>query len=118
MRALPAGAAKGGRGMGTGSGSGGAGGQGDGKGEVEVVMRVVRVSGTIRKCEEEAIRRARALVGRAKGLEMVREAGITLGVRGEEGYGVDGINEDEGSGGADVVMADDDDDDSEDNDND
>ena len=82
VRSLPVGAAKGGRGMGMTSGSGRAGGQGDGngKGEVEVVMRVVRVSGTIRKCEEEAIRRARALMGRAKGLEMVREAGITLGV--------------------------------------
>lgn len=37
------------------------------KEELNVVMRVVRVSGTIRKAEEEAIRRAKEVVGRVLG---------------------------------------------------
>jgi len=45
----------------------------------EVVMQVVRVSGTIKKCEEEAIRRARAICGKVKGLQVVTDGGIDLG---------------------------------------
>jgi len=112
-------AAGGGRGgRGTGRGGGGGQMQEDREREREVVMRVVRVSGTIRKCEEEAIVRARALMGRVKGLEMVRDAGITLGVRMEEGHGIMNEEEEDGRGLADMVMADDDDDDSEDDEND
>jgi len=62
--------------------------------------------------------RARALMGRVKGLEMVRDAGITLGVRMEEGHGIMNEEEEDGRGLADMVMADDDDDDSEDDEND
>ena len=40
----------------------------------EVVMRVLRVSGTIKKCEQEAVRKARELLGRAKGLQVAVEA--------------------------------------------
>lgn len=73
------------RGMPVGS-SGGVGGKGEevrkvlkerekGKGEreMECVWRVVHVSGTVRKCEEEAVRRAKGLLGRVRGL------GWTLG---------------------------------------
>lgn len=44
-----------------------------------VVMQVVRVSGTVKKCEEEAISRARAICGKVKGLSAVQEAGMDLG---------------------------------------
>jgi len=77
--------------------------------EREVVMQVVRVSGTIRKCEEEAIRRARGLMGRVRGLEVMREAGITMGtggVGGEEDR-QDGAEDEEEE---DAVMVDDDED--------
>lgn len=40
----------------------------------EVVMRVLRVSGTIKKCEQEAVKKARELLGRAKGLQVAAEA--------------------------------------------
>lgn len=65
--------------------------------EVKCVLRVLRVSGTIRKCEEEAIRRARGLLGRARGLEEAERGGVELegagrreldgdvGVEGEDG---------------------------------
>lgn len=45
------------------------------------VFRVVRVSGTIRKAEEEAIRRGRKEVARARG---VVEDGVVLGVVGDD----------------------------------
>ena len=46
------------------------------------VLKVVRVSGTIRKAEEEAIRRARADIMRAK-----RESGLNADGRGAMGLG-------------------------------
>ena len=59
-----------------------------------VVCRVVRVSGTIRKCEEEAIRRARRSILRAKKEEPNLLEGIVGGddvmegaAREEEPYG-------------------------------
>lgn len=80
--------------------------------EKEVVMRVVRVSGTIKKCEMEAIRRARALMGRARGLEMVRESGIVMDARGVSlGGGGEDVEEER-----EVVMADEDDDGEDDDD--
>ena len=57
---------------------------------VEVVMRVVRVSGTIRKSEEELIRRARDLIGKVNGVEEVaRVRGGDLAAEGwnESGEG-------------------------------
>lgn len=60
------------------------------------VFRVVRVSGTIRKAEEEAIRRGRREVVRARG---VVEDGVVLGVVGDKAGGDDGnvmdVDEDE-----------------------
>lgn len=41
----------------------------------ECVMRVVRVSGTMKKCQEELVRRARTLLGRVKGVEEVLASG-------------------------------------------
>lgn len=91
------------------------GGGGQGQKQKEVVMQIARVSGTIKKCELEAIRRARELMGRVKGLEMVREAGITLDARG--GSAVEENDDVEEEAG--VVMADEDDDgDEEDEDDD
>ncbi|KAI9652735.1 MAG: hypothetical protein M1831_006628 [Alyxoria varia] len=54
---------------------------------VEVVVRVLRCSGTIKKCEEEAIRRSREVMGRVKGLKEAEVAGaemrhLGLGVAG------------------------------------
>lgn len=46
--------------------------------EVPCVLRVVRVSGTIRKCEEEAVRRARGLMGRAKALAEAEKGGVDI----------------------------------------
>ncbi|KAI9717203.1 MAG: hypothetical protein M1828_007396 [Chrysothrix sp. TS-e1954] len=43
--------------------------------EVEVVVRVVKVSGTIRKSGEEIVRRSRQLIGKVKGLEEVAKSG-------------------------------------------
>lgn len=45
---------------------------------VECVWRVVHVSGTVRKCEEEAVRRARGLLGRARGLNEAEGAGVDV----------------------------------------
>ena len=39
-------------------------------------MRVVRVSGTVRKCEEEAVRRAKVLCGRVRGVAVAVEGGL------------------------------------------
>jgi ribonuclease P/MRP protein subunit POP5 len=43
---------------------------------IPCVMRVVRVSGTIKKSEEEAIRRARADILKAKRIQ--RESGVSI----------------------------------------
>lgn len=45
---------------------------------VPVVVQVVRVSGTIRKAEEEAVRRARRMMARARQEEKDIKAGGTL----------------------------------------
>lgn len=58
-----------------GRGGGGGGASGAAK-ELSCVMQVLRVSGTIRKCEEELIKRAKALCGRVKGLTLAAEAGV------------------------------------------
>jgi len=76
--------------------------------EREVVMQVVRVSGTIRKCEEEAIRRARALMGRVKGLEAMRDAGITMDSKAGGGFRDEEIQDEAEDDEEDAVMADDD----------
>ena len=47
--------------------------------ELPCVMQVLRVSGTIRKVEEELIRRAKALVGQAKGFSLAVEGGVSGG---------------------------------------
>ena len=47
--------------------------------DLPCVMQVLRVSGTIRKVEEELIRRAKAVVGQAKGLSLALEAGVSGG---------------------------------------
>lgn len=65
-------------------------------------MRVVRVSGTIKKVEEEAIRRARGAILRAR-----REAGEDEGLVGM--LGVDG-----GDGGGDLEVGEDEDEDEDD----
>lgn len=61
--------------------------------EIPCVMQVLRVSGTIRKCEEELIRRAKALCGWVKGISVAAEAGVgaegVLNGEGEEGEEVD-----------------------------
>lgn len=67
-----------------------------GEREREVVVRVVRVSGTVRKCEEEVVRRARGLMGRVAGVG----GGAGLFGRGGAGTGVEdparGLDGDEG----------------------
>lgn len=50
----------------TGGSARGSGGGGKGKEVRECVVRIVRVSGTVRKCEEEVVRRARAVIGRLR----------------------------------------------------
>lgn len=88
---------------------GGRRGAGKSAAEGEIVMRVVRVSGTMRKCQEEAVRRARGLLGRVRGLEEVRElvgekwsGGDFLGGEVEEdvdgvgSIGSDGLGDDDG----------------------
>lgn len=63
---------------------------------VPVVLRVLRVSGTIRKCEEEIISRAKEQVRRFKVLEEKRMRALAGGVRrlvSEE------VGEEEGTGG-------------------
>jgi len=72
----------------------------------DIVMQVVRVSGTIRKCEEEAVRRARAICGRVKGLMVVEEAGMDV----KGGLEVQDDDESElaaGFGDVDLTMVDD-----------
>lgn len=44
-----------------------------------VVVRVVRVSGTVKKCEEEAVRRAREVVRRVEREERRRRKGLLVG---------------------------------------
>lgn len=76
------------------------GGGGRGRGgkmrEATCVMQVLRVSGTIRKCEEEVIRRAKAMVGRVRGVEVAVEAGVGVGVGGN--VEVSGDEDDAGAG--------------------
>lgn len=68
----------------TGSGSGTKSGAGPGgEGRRGCVIRVVRVSGTMRKAEEEAIRRARREVVRVRGVE----GGLVDGLVGLDGGG-------------------------------
>lgn len=86
------------------------------KAEREVVMQVVRVSGTIRKCEEEAIRRARVLMGRVKGLEAMRDAGITMNSKGSGGIGDEEMQDEAEDDEDDAIMADDDEDEEEEDD--
>ncbi|KAL9059445.1 MAG: hypothetical protein Q9162_001143 [Coniocarpon cinnabarinum] len=64
----------------------GAGMQSGGGGKREVVMRVVRVSGTIKKALEAVMGRNRAMLGRIKGMESAIE-----GV--EKGSGQEGVRE-------------------------
>lgn len=70
-------------------------GTGTGDGRRDCVFRVVRVSGTMRKAEEEAIRRARREIVRVRGVE-----------EGSVLEGLVGMDEDE-----DVEMGDDDEED-------
>ncbi|KAF4555637.1 Rpp14/Pop5-like protein [Elsinoe fawcettii] len=72
-------------------GRGGRGGRGQGRdgreqGQ-EVVIRVVRISGTVKKCEEEVVRRGMEVIRRAK--REGKEVGVGLGSlgMGEEGKG-------------------------------
>ena len=80
------------------------GGVGGGEGGVGCVMRVVRVSGTMRKVEEEVVRRARREVGRVRGGEvgMGGEKGgveeMEMGVESESGMGEE-EEEDDGEDG-------------------
>lgn len=81
------------------------------------VFQVVRVSGTIRKSEEEAIRRARGAILRAKrkdeedGGVMMGLQAILKGTREDESFAI-------GRKGAGAGIEDDDDDDDEDDDED
>ena len=100
--------------------------------EVEVVVRVLRCSGTIRKCEEEAIRRSREVLGRVKGLREAEIAGAEMkhlglgtadsALNGEEME--DGDERNDRNGDVDMRLGaidddgDDDEDDDEDNDDD
>ena len=63
-----------------------------GKAPKRCVMRVVRVSGTVRKAEEEAIRRARMAILKAKGEMGVEALTAMLGKGGDEG-GIMEVNE-------------------------
>lgn len=69
-----------------------------GEGGVECVVRVVRVSGTIRKSEEELIRRAKMEIVRARGAEgegdvLGRLLGdAQSGKGGKMGGGVEDVN--------------------------
>jgi len=79
-------------------GGGGRGGRGVAEGEErECVMRVVRVSGTVRKCVEEAVGRDRDLCGRVRGEE---GRGLVGGRGGGDGSGSGGgeSGEDESDG--------------------
>jgi ribonuclease P/MRP protein subunit POP5 len=59
------------------------------------VVQVVRVSGTIKKAEEEAIRRARIVIARARRVEKRRRGGAAVGEGGfmEEDGEVGGIED-------------------------
>lgn len=62
-----------------------------------VVVRVVRVSGTVKKCEEEAVRRAREVVRRVEREEMRRRKGLLVGeaemeVEEEDDDGMEGLS--------------------------
>jgi ribonuclease P/MRP protein subunit POP5 len=63
-------------------------------------IRVVRCSGTIRKAEEEAVRRAKDYIIKARGQGGMREVGSGLGVggngEGEERDVGDVVSESEG----------------------
>jgi ribonuclease P/MRP protein subunit POP5 len=77
---------------------------GNGQSGRSCVFRVVHVSGTIRKVEEEAIRRARVFIGAARG----EIAGKTFGTLDALfGNGTQGVDRD-------AAMVDDDDDDDDD----
>lgn len=61
-----------------------------------VVVRVVRVSGTVKKCEEEAVRRAREVVRRVEREER-RRKGLLVGeaemeVDEEDDDGMEGLS--------------------------
>lgn len=61
-----------------------------------VVVRVVRVSGTVKKCEEEAVRRAREVVRRVEREER-RRKGLLVGeaemeVEEEDDDGMEGLS--------------------------
>lgn len=56
----------------------------------ELVMLVVKCSGTMRKCEQEAVRRAKQMCGRVKGLERIAEGGLGALAGGD----VDGESDD------------------------
>lgn len=61
-----------------------------------VVVRVVRVSGTVKKCEEEAVRRAREAVRRVEREER-RRKGLLVGeaemeVEEEDDDGMEGLS--------------------------
>ncbi|KAH8696313.1 Rpp14/Pop5 family-domain-containing protein [Talaromyces proteolyticus] len=78
----------------------GGGGSGEGRsGNVPAVFRVVRVSGTMRKAEEEAIRRARREVFRTKGAVREGVEGLLRGIStggGEDFVAFDMDEEEEG----------------------
>lgn len=62
-----------------------------------VVVRVVRVSGTVKKCEEEAVRRAREAVRRVEREERRRRKGLLVGeaemeVEEEDDDGMEGLS--------------------------
>lgn len=62
-----------------------------------VVVRVVRVSGTVKKCEEEAVRRAREVVRRVEREERRRRKGLLVGeaemeVEEEDDDGMEGLS--------------------------
>jgi len=67
-----------------------------GKESVECVIRVVRVSGTIRKSEEECIRRSKESIRRAKKLLDPQEEYIEMEDRVDMTSGI--IDDDDGSG--------------------
>lgn len=62
-----------------------------------VVVRVVRVSGTVKKCEEEAVRRVREVVRRVEREERRRRNGLLVGeaemeVEEEDDDGMEGLS--------------------------
>ena len=71
-----------------------------GKAPKQCVMRVVRVSGTVRKAEEEAIRRARVAILKARGENGVDELTAMLGKgKDEAGSGSEIMDVDESDEG-------------------